>query len=75
LKTKAHKHLATPSEHQNCTDGNEKSLISAFLPIPQMSYIPGIPKTERVAASIYQRFSFLNAGLDLGELLLLPLCG
>jgi hypothetical protein len=78
LKTKAHKHLATPLEHQNCTDGNEKSLISAFLPIPQMSYVPlakGIPKTERVTTSIYQRFSFLNAGLDLRELLLLPLCG
>jgi hypothetical protein len=43
-----------------------------------MSYVPlakGIPKTERVATSIYQRFSFLNVGLDLGELLLLPLCG
>jgi hypothetical protein len=43
-----------------------------------MSYVPlakGIPKTERVTTSIYQRFSFLNAGLDLRELLLLPLCG
>jgi hypothetical protein len=42
-----------------------------------MSYVSlakGIPKTERVATSIYQRFSFLNVGMDLRELLLLPLC-
>jgi hypothetical protein len=35
----------------------------------------GIPRTECVAASIYQRFSFLDGGLDLGQLLLLLFCG
>ena len=42
-----------------------------------MSYIQlakGIPRIECVAESIYQRFSFLDAGLDLGQLLLLLLC-
>jgi len=33
------------------------------------------PGASAVAASIYQRFSFLHAGLDLGQLLLLLLCG
>jgi hypothetical protein len=43
--------------------------------MPYIQLPKGVPKTEYVAASNYQRFSFLNAGLDLGQLLLLLLCG